>query len=232
MLRLAQGPAQHTVQTASLHWFLLSQSDRSQYLELQASFAGSQQRICPPNQRAPQFAQDLAAIVGFINSGSAGAEDRAILAGVAFAGRYICVNTRQLQKFLCRCKSTINACFQKLGYCAVKQRGRARQCVVQLLPSMANETSSLRQWGVRYATENATLCFCSRLGPSLALLPQLDAEDLDLQEKCGPLDQTVEFPIRKELIGPMPIPPPSEPWSLEAFFDTSEGPMFDIFMFY
>jgi hypothetical protein len=109
------------------------------------------------------FSEDLLMLLEFIERSPGGREDRAILVGLAFAGPYVCVNTRQLKALLGRCKSSINGSFHVLGYASMKSR--ASECLAAVLPSLMKELPLLRQWTVRCASENAPFCFASRYWP-------------------------------------------------------------------
>jgi hypothetical protein len=98
--------------------------------------------------------------LSYIERSSIGIEERSILVGVAFAGPYICVNTRQLKLLIGRCKSSINGNFQQLGYTSL--RTKSGELLSTILPSLVNEMTVLRQWTVRCASEDAQFCFASR----------------------------------------------------------------------
>jgi hypothetical protein len=103
-------------------------------------------------------------------------ENRSIVTGVCFAGRIVCVNTRQLKQFLNRCKSSINGSFQQLGYVALRTKAKARQCVINVLPALQNEQNILRQWTVRVVSEEAQFCFVSAF--CNIPLPEITSDDL------------------------------------------------------
>jgi hypothetical protein len=73
------------------------------------------------------------------------AEVRCIATGLCLSGPVVCINTRQLKKFLNRCKSSINGSFQQLGYIAVRTKSKARNCCVAALPALASDQTVLRQ---------------------------------------------------------------------------------------
>jgi hypothetical protein len=72
-------------------------------------------------------------VLKFLEYSESHREERCILAGIAFAGPFICVNTRLLKSFLGRCKSSINGGFQQMGYVAIKTKTKARGCVAAVL---------------------------------------------------------------------------------------------------
>jgi hypothetical protein len=98
-------------------------------------------------------------LLAFVERSPAGVEGR-LLVGVAFAGPYICVNTRQLKLLVSRCKSSINGSFQQLGYTSM--RAKSGELLGGILPSLAKEAAALRQWTVRCTSEAARFCFALR----------------------------------------------------------------------
>jgi hypothetical protein len=79
-------------QTAWRQWFQLSPSDRTRYLELRTKFASTPKAV--PDPYGLSFAGELREIIDFIDDEPLGYEVRCILAGVAVAGRFILINTR------------------------------------------------------------------------------------------------------------------------------------------
>jgi hypothetical protein len=109
-------------------------------------------------------------LLEFIERSPVGVESRCILTGVAFAGAYCCVNTRQLKSLLGRSKSSINGGFQQLGYVSVK--ARAAECIEAILPWLTKDVNAFRQWTVRCATGNSPFCFLAKAPvPALAAAP-------------------------------------------------------------
>ena len=130
----------------------------------------------------------MTTILQFLEQSESGREWRCILAGVAFAGPFICVNTRQLKNFLGRCKSSINGSFQQLGYVAVRTKSKAKSCVLSVIPSLANDPNLLRQWTVRCASDDAHFCFVSKFQPHP--MPTITPEDLNEERKPQVLTNT------------------------------------------
>jgi hypothetical protein len=137
-------------------WMTVSQDDRREYLRLRTLFT-DQGRQHSKDRRSVSFSQDMLRILRFIERSPIGGEQRSILVGVAFAGPYICVHTRQLKLLIARCKSSININFQNLGYVSVKSKHS--QWIAAILPSLSRDIGLLRQWTVREASPNAQFCF-------------------------------------------------------------------------
>ncbi|KAH0789761.1 hypothetical protein GPJ56_006263 [Histomonas meleagridis] len=165
---------------SSPYWNKLDQADKLEFQSLRRRFHQNQ-KISSKDPRLISFSNDLCEILRFIEHPGPGRENRTILAGVAFSGPFICVNTRQLKNFLGRCKSSINGSFQQLGYVALKTKSKARTCVLSLIPSLMNDQNTLRQWTVRCASSNAKFCFVSSI-PTVQF-PSITNDDLNEDHK-------------------------------------------------
>jgi hypothetical protein len=165
IVHLRQTPESSATATAWRYWSALSDHDRARYADLGARLKRSPRDV--HDRRGICLERELRAVLEFVDSESAGFETRSVLAGIAFAGRYLAINTRQLSQLLGRCKSSINGSLQDLGYSAVESRAQVRNCVVQLLPSMANEPQSIKQWSVRVPSVDARCSFVARYGKIL-----------------------------------------------------------------
>jgi hypothetical protein len=147
-------------------------------------------------------------VLKFLEYNESHREERCILAGIAFAGPFICVNTRLLKSFLGRCKSSINGGFQQMGYVAIKTKTKARACIVAVLRSLTNDPSLLRQWTVRGASPSAEACFVSSF--PVHLLPDVSNADLNLDHPTAsprPLYQppkAVESPASRPVVQCLP----------------------------
>jgi hypothetical protein len=162
------------------YWGSLSQEDKTEFIKLRTRLHQNQKSSLK-DRRLVSFSNEMLAILGFLERTESCREQRSILAGISFAGPFICVNTRQLKSFLGRCKSSINGSLQQLGYIAVRTKSKARACVLSVMPSLANERSLLRQWTVRGASDEARFCFISRFQPET--LPTIAPEDLNEERK-------------------------------------------------
>ncbi|OHT05588.1 hypothetical protein TRFO_26584 [Tritrichomonas foetus] len=166
----------------SAYWSKLSQEDKNEFQRLRAHFHQSQ-KVSSKDPRLVSFSNELHSVLKFIERSEQGRECRTILTGVAFAGPFICVNTRLLKSFLGRCKSSINGSFQQLGYVAIKTKSKARSCVLAIMPTLINDQNILRQWTVRCASEDAKFCFVTSL-VSLQL-PVVTSDDLNEDHKLS-----------------------------------------------
>ena len=158
------------------YWSQLTLEDKMEFLKLRTKLHETQ-KASMKDRRLVSFSNEMATILKFLERDERCREQRCVLSGVAFAGPYICVNTRQLTSFLGRCKSSINGSLQQLGYVAVRTKSKARACVLAVMPILANDPNLLRQWTVRGASSDALFCFVSRFQPDP--LPVILPEDLN-----------------------------------------------------
>jgi hypothetical protein len=182
-------------------WALLSSDDRSEYMRLRANFHHGQ-RISSKDRRSVTFHRELTQVVEFLERSPDNLEARCVLAGVCFAGGFVCVNTRQLKGLLKRCKSSINGSFQQFGYLSLRTKCKAKACLLSVLPSLNGDHLSLRQWAVRVISDRAELCFVTSF--SHAPMPEVRPEDL-LEESPPPV--SAPRPVFRPN-PPVPAPPP------------------------
>lgn len=172
-------------------WNSVPQEDKNEFQRLKAAFHLAQ-KTSSKDPRLVAFSNELHTIIGFIDRSNRGHEGRCIISGVAFAGPFICINTRQLRDFLGRCKSSINGSLQQLGYVAIKTKSKARSCLLAVMPSLVDDQNNLRQWTVRYASHEAKFCFVTSVRH---LQLPLITED-DLNDEHRPPEQAP--PVRHE----------------------------------
>lgn len=146
---------------SSPYWNKISQDDQTELIRLRNQL---HQKVTK-NSRLISFSDDLTKILEYIEHDDIGREWRCILIGIAFAGSYICVNTRQLKTFLGRCKSSINELLQHLGYFSVKEKTKTKTYVLSIIPYLINDRGLLRQWSVRFATNESPICFFPKFRP-------------------------------------------------------------------
>ena len=143
------------------HWANLTREDQATFMQLHIHFI-KQQKEHMKDRKSNTFFNDIMCLLQYIEYTPLRKDDRAICVGVACSGPFMCVNTQQLKIILGRCKSSINNSFQQIGYDTVKTKGKSREAVLSIIPSLITEQNTLRKWTVRCASENAQCCFVSR----------------------------------------------------------------------
>ena len=190
-------------QQPQFYWNQLSGEERAEFIKLKAGFKQGQKISCK-DRRIVTFRKELLLVLRFLERSRENMEARAVLVGVAFAGPIVCVNTRQLKSFLSRCKSSINGSFQQLGFVAVRTKAKARSCITSVLPSLQDDQELLRQWTVRYTSDDAPFCFVSSF--SHMGCPTIEPDDLFDERKVG-APPSPKMPPRPHVIaapGPQP----------------------------
>ena len=156
-------------------WNLLTSDDKSEFLKLRSTFHRSG-CASGKDRRVATFRKELCSVLSFLERDQVHREERCIVSGIAFAGPFICVNTRQLKAFLGRCKSSINGSFQQMGYVALRTKAKARNCITTIMKPLFKEQAILRQWTVRCASRGAECCFVSSF--PVSSLPLVNEQDL------------------------------------------------------
>jgi hypothetical protein len=136
------------------YWDALSTEDKLDFFKLWSSFAHenkAQSRADSPEGGQHALLSDLVAVLRFVNRSSDNVQLRSLTAGIAWNGSVMCVNTRTLKALLCRCKSSVNNIFQRLGYITVKNAQQIRQGLLATLPLLSERPERIRQWTVREA---------------------------------------------------------------------------------
>lgn len=156
-------------------WNKLTSDDKAEFYRLRLQFHQAQ-RQSGKDRRVVSFQKELLTVLAFVERRSEGKEERSIVCGAGFAGKFICVNTRSLKAFLGRCKSSINGSFQQMGYVALRTKTKARNCVLSIMHSLIDDVTNLRQWTVRCVSKNAQ----SPIGSSFpeAKIPEISDDDL------------------------------------------------------
>lgn len=74
---------------------------------------------------------------------------RALVTGIAWLPNAIAINTRQLRLLLSKCKSSINALFQDLGYYTIPTTNDYSSSIISCFPLLKDNFSELRKWTIR-----------------------------------------------------------------------------------
>ena len=133
-------------------WNMLPDEDKIQYLELKKKFQDSIKQINKPRHHS-SFVRDLNDICAYVERRDDFVDVRAIVCGIYFGKGFVCINTQQLKRLICRCKSSINNGLQSMGYSSSK--GKIRTILCQTMPHLKEDTHLLRQWTLRGASENS-----------------------------------------------------------------------------
>lgn len=128
----------------------LSREDRMIFNHLRDSF-GHKINTVKEDRHRISFTQEIQMIINFVERLPDNRDVRAINAGFAFFGAYICINTRQLKKVMSRCKSSINSSLQSLGYSSIKTKSKTFECLRTVIPTLGEDQDIAKQWTVRFS---------------------------------------------------------------------------------
>lgn len=172
----------------------LTEEDKREYMALQESFRTSQSS----DRHTATFQQEISRIVRFVDICPDRREQRALAAGLIYTGTYFCVNTQQLRKLICRCKSSINNGFQQLGFVSLKMKAKAQSCLLSALPCLMHDAFSIRQWTVRTSAVPSVYGFHRNMSMSMSMSP------------VSPVPRISQRPHRIDM-SPNPLPTPLIP---------------------
>jgi hypothetical protein len=162
------------------YWGLLSQDDKSEFTRLHASFRETSDDSVLVLQR------HLFLVLNYLRRSPEGLEPRAVVAGVCFAGSFVCVEMRQFAQFLGRARMALVGGFRELGFLPVRVPEQTRRCVLAALPSLVDHDPLLRQWTAQCVPPQSQLRqLCCVAAAALPAIP-LSALRTDFLE-TGPL---------------------------------------------
>jgi hypothetical protein len=130
------------------YWFLLSDSDKAQYRKLQQLMDPLSIRTTR-DQASVKFQIILSSIHRFAVRRDGDDWRRCLVCGMGFLHQAIAVNTRQMSALTGRCKSSINASFQELGYLSGIMSRQLMVALVHIFPNLARNCSETREWTIR-----------------------------------------------------------------------------------
>jgi hypothetical protein len=182
-------------------WQELSDEDQQAFLALYQSLR-RECAITSKDRRAITFHRELISVVKFLERSPDGIRSRALVAGVCFAGPVVLMDTRMLKMLLGRCKSSINGCFQNLGFTALRSKSKARLCVTTMLPTLQRHPDCLRQWTARHMSDTANVGFVSSL--PYQELPEIAAADLMTEKGHTTVKQ--QLPFNSDAFEVVPFP--------------------------
>jgi hypothetical protein len=168
--------------TSSMHrspaLTLLSESDRAGYSQLQALITRTT-FTSPRQQRVKTFCDTLEAIRGFVMRDEPGDALRGMACGLYWLPDGIAVDVHEVRRLVPRCKSSINASLQKLGYSLSLGRLECAELLTKIFPLLRDQTAELRKWSIRKAESQRP----SMILPILARPALSVPENRELQER-------------------------------------------------
>jgi hypothetical protein len=135
------------------HMDLLTAQDRMDYMELQKSFAdvGVQRR----KGQSSGFNEMLERVQSYAIRDDGGDCKLCVVCGIFWLKNAIAVSTRQLTKLTGKCKSSINAGFNSIGFRVLPMGVEHVAELINKCPLMKNFNAEMREWSIR-AKEDTT----------------------------------------------------------------------------
>lgn len=131
-----------------LFWEYLSEADRQEFDRIRAILAS------PACKHRRHHANEINSeilnrIKSFVVRNDADDWKRALVCGIYWMPDTVVINTRQLRLLLSKCKSSINALFQNLGYVTVPASGDFASSLIRVFPLLKDNFAELRKWTPR-----------------------------------------------------------------------------------
>jgi hypothetical protein len=134
-------------------WGALSEEDKQAYRQLRKQIDPLTIRTTC-EQSAPKFRIVLAKIQEYAIHHNQSDWVRCLVCGVAWLSfGCLAISTRQLCKLVHRCKSSINFCFQSLGYSTVAMSPAHAARLMYIFPFLRDDCAEMRQWTIRSTSE-------------------------------------------------------------------------------
>jgi hypothetical protein len=111
------------------------------------------------NLRLPTFVKHLGLIHTFVCRGDSFDGLRGLACGIEFGSNSFLINTCLLKKLMTRSKSSMNGCFQKLGYAVCRPSSDISTLFEQILPGWGSHLFIAKQWSVRKAIDSHSVSF-------------------------------------------------------------------------
>lgn len=139
---------QSTNPSQPMFWGLLNDQDRDALENMRRSLGSPACRHRRHNS-VKINAEIMNMIKSFIVRHDSQDPTRALVCGICWLPDGIAINTRQLRLLLGKCKSSINALFQSLGYATTPVASDFVALLSRMFPLLKDNPTELRKWTVR-----------------------------------------------------------------------------------
>jgi hypothetical protein len=165
------------------HWNLLTPEDQSDYLHLRQQLDAFTVRTSR-DRVATQFKEIITKIVNYCLRNNEDDWKRFLVCGLVWLQPEVeidhhdgafALSTRQLCKLVQRCKSSINAGFQSIGYVTTSTSLAHTSAFLRIFPTMRNNMEEMRQWTIRGLVAGC----CPFPIPSATENPHIDSADAE-----------------------------------------------------
>jgi hypothetical protein len=145
----------------------LSISDQAAFVNLMKHFASAVDRN-KRNLGLSVFVKHLGMIHSFVCRGDAFDAVRGAICGIEFTPNSFLINTQRLKRLMARSKSSMNGCFQRLGYTVCRPARDLGEVLGEICPGYGPQRFFARQWCVRRAEESSAVSFAPNLAIEIA----------------------------------------------------------------
>ena len=135
-------------QVVPLFWEFLSDIDKKSYTQMRIAFSS---RACKHRRHhSNELNREIVnSIKNFVVRNDPDDWKRALVTGIVWLPNAIAINTRQLRLLLSKCKSSINALFQNMGYVTIPTTTDYSSSLIQYFPVLKDNFGELRKWTIR-----------------------------------------------------------------------------------
>lgn len=162
-------------------------NDQVAYLQLAHYIATSEDRN-KRNLGMQTFVHHLTMIHDFVCRGDAKDNLRGLVCGIQFGNESLLINTSRLKKLMCRSKSCMNGCFQKMGYVPSRPSQELASLLCKITPGIMSDALNPRNWCVRRSSPQSKL-FIPNLRIEISAkitIPMTDAPSASEDEQTLP----------------------------------------------
>lgn len=147
-----QAPPLKQHPTIPAFWDLLNERDRVEYTRIRLTLSSSACKHRRHHSKEINM-EIMNTIKQFVVRNEADDWRRALVCGICWINDGLAINTRQLRILLSKCKSSINAMFQNIGYAAVPSRSELTDLLTDYFPIIKDNFTEVRKWTIRYSKD-------------------------------------------------------------------------------
>ena len=136
--------------TLPMFWNLMNETDKVSYMNMRHALSSS---ACKHRRHhSNEINQEIVATIrAFVMRGDQQDWKRALVCGICWLNGAIAINTRQLRILLAKCKSSINAMFQNIGFATVPTTTDYAGALATFFPLIKDNYAELRKWTIRFS---------------------------------------------------------------------------------
>lgn len=135
-------------QQMPLFWEYLNEQDKEDYLKMRTALSSP---ACKHRRHhSSELNREIVnTIKNYVIRNDGDDWRRALVSGIVWLPNAIAINTRQLRLLLSKCKSSINALFQHMGYVTIPTTNDYSSSLVSVFPLLKDNFNELRKWTIR-----------------------------------------------------------------------------------